>query len=65
MESESQVRPYCRYCGSSDIVTPAKSSASSYLRCKRCDQVWHPDRIVDRDQIRRQAFSSPRDLVGV
>jgi ribosomal protein L37AE/L43A len=35
----------CPYCNSSDVVGPAKPSATGYWRCASCGEMWHPDRI--------------------
>jgi hypothetical protein len=44
MSNDSAAKP-CPYCNSSEVVEPAKASSSGYRRCRRCNEVWRPDRI--------------------
>jgi hypothetical protein len=40
-----QFRARCPFCYSPDVKTDPKPDASSYHRCERCGQMWHPERL--------------------
>jgi len=42
--SPTPPRP-CPFCASTDVTITGKPTASSYLRCVTCGEVWHPDRL--------------------
>jgi hypothetical protein len=62
MSNDSATKP-CPYCNSPEVVEPAKASPSGYRRCRRCNEVWHPDRI-SAHQAHANATAARTRMVG-